>query len=77
VNLSPREICFEGEDAEKGSKCCVSWHEAVPDLIQGNLIETVKDLQNCTSKGQSGKMWGTLVGQKCTDVCLSNRENGC
>jgi hypothetical protein len=77
VNLSPREICFEGEDAEKGSECCVSWHEGVPNLIQGDLIAIVKNLQTCTSKGQSGKTYGTLVHQTCTDVCLSNRGKGC
>ncbi|EJD46695.1 hypothetical protein AURDEDRAFT_62926 [Auricularia subglabra TFB-10046 SS5] len=73
VAPSPRSICLSN-----GGTCCVSWHNVVPGLVQGHLVNAARDAYNgCVTHGFSGATDDTNLNGICTRQCLSNRPDGC
>ena len=72
---SPRSIC----GTYSGKKCCVSWHNPASGAVRASLVPPAQAILNqCKGDtGVSGKTSDSLLGQTCTNLCVSNREKGC
>ena len=71
---SPRSICA----TYSGAKCCVSWHNPVSGAVRAHLVDAAsKSLNTCGTNPISAKASNVLIGQTCTDQCLSNRATNC
>ena len=72
---SPRSICGTYD----GKKCCVSWHNPASGAVRSSLVGPARAiLDQCRGNtGVSGKTSDSLIGQTCTNLCVSNREKGC
>lgn len=62
-----------------GKKCCVSWHNPASGAVRSSLVGPARAiLDQCRGNtGVSGKTSDSLIGQTCTNLCVSNREKGC
>lgn len=71
---SPRSIC----GTYSGAQCCVSWHNPVSGGVRSHLGSAArKSLNTCGTDPISAKANDVLIGQTCTDQCLSNRATNC
>lgn len=78
VPNSPRQICFEGQSAEKNQYCCVSWSTPITGLTKGDLLPAVNQISTtCTSNGISGLVRNNYLHNTCATICLSNRGTHC
>lgn len=78
VNNSPRAYCYEAS-GQGGGKCCVSWSSVVNGQFQ-DFVDAASAISNtCGAQkgGVSGEIKGAQVRESCTNVCVSNRPNGC
>lgn len=75
LQSSQRSICLDFN----GSRCCVSWHDAVQGAVWENLVPAARaGLDKCRGDtGVSAKATDTLLGATCTDQCLSDRPEWC
>ncbi|KAF2235556.1 hypothetical protein EV356DRAFT_111689 [Viridothelium virens] len=80
ISQHGRQICYEGDAAEKNKYCCVSWGTNVSPLTKGDFVGyTTKVVSQCTENGVSGKFNSVLLGssQECVEICMSNRGTHC
>ncbi|EJD46686.1 hypothetical protein AURDEDRAFT_164141 [Auricularia subglabra TFB-10046 SS5] len=68
-----RSVCLTN-----GNTCCVSWHNTVPNMPEGDLIDAANAVfGTCVVNGLSGATTNTLLNGVCTRQCLSNRATEC
>lgn len=71
---SPRSICGTYSSAQ----CCVSWSNPVSGAVRANLATAAyASLNTCRASPVSAKASDVLIGQTCTQQCLSNRATNC
>jgi hypothetical protein len=75
---SPRSICY---NAGANNKCCVSWADKVPNLLQGYLVGgLVKAGITCAAGSNlfiSARVANVRLANTCTTQCVSNRPEDC
>ncbi|KAJ8121810.1 hypothetical protein ONZ43_g1831 [Nemania bipapillata] len=75
LGQSPRAIC----GTYGGEVCCVSWHKVVSGATRDSLVYAAQKAYDACwgDTGISAKVHSTLIGQTCTDQCMSNRATHC
>lgn len=75
VDTAPRSICL----SQSGNRCCISWANPVPGLVQKNLFNSANTARDRCGGGctVSAKARHVNLRGICTTQCLSNRPDGC
>ena len=75
IPASPRSLCLDGS----GGKCCVAWTTPVTSALYINLADAARDVLAACARTDLVSGWtvDTLIGNTCTNQCLSNGAMGC
>ncbi|KAH8768137.1 hypothetical protein F5883DRAFT_68893 [Diaporthe sp. PMI_573] len=75
VSTSPRSICL----TQSGNRCCISWANAVPGMVQRDLYNAANNARSICGGGGtvSARVRDVNLHGVCTIQCLSNRPEGC